>query len=206
MYVQVTLQAIAAVPAVLIIGVLYVGARNVWYSISSRKLEPTALVHANIRASVREIERLLVSSKGFTASNYSISNNSNNNDDALLLPHTASEHEHERKTSDIREQHHQQQLRQQQYSSSSSNSNSVLDAAETGCLLLQLHSLQLLLHQNASRFDTRTRQRLLDDMRDLTKSDFTVAQQIATLQRMVRTYSFLQQHREGRRVPINIRL
>jgi ATP synthase regulation protein NCA2 len=192
--------------------VLYVGARNVWYSISSRKLEPTALVHANIRASVREIERLLVSSKGFATSNYSsISNNSNNNgDDALLLPHTTSEHKHERKTSE-QHHHHQQQhqqplLQQQHYSSSSSNSNSMLDAAETGCLLLQLHSLQLLLHQNASRFDTRTRQRLLDDMRDLTKSDFKVAQQIATLQRMIRTYSFLQQHREGRRVPINIRL
>ena len=178
---------------------LYIGARNVWYSISSRKLEPTALVHANIRASVREIERLLVSSKGFSASNY-ISKSSNSND-AALMPHTAGEHERDINTNE--QQHQQQVLVQQQHSSSSNN---MLNAAETGCLLLQLHSLQLLLHQNASRFDTRTRQRLLDDLRDLTKSDFTVSQQIATLQRMIRTYSFLQQHREGRRVPINIRL
>ncbi|CAM9339237.1 unnamed protein product [Discosporangium mesarthrocarpum] len=62
---QVTLQVIAAVPAAVLGFLAYHLARSALHVAFSRRLEPTRMVHAAMRQSVREMERLLVSSRGF---------------------------------------------------------------------------------------------------------------------------------------------
>ncbi|CAN0551465.1 unnamed protein product, partial [Ectocarpus sp. 12 AP-2014] len=57
---------------------------------------------------------------------------------------------------------------------------------------LHVHELQTTLRQNASRFDSRARRRLEEDLTDLMARGLpTVSQQIAVVHRMQRSYPFL---------------
>lgn len=60
---QVTLRLISVIPAALLIFAGVKVSRPFAHAASSRRLEPTALVHSSMRASLREIERLLTSSR-----------------------------------------------------------------------------------------------------------------------------------------------
>ncbi|CAN0277095.1 unnamed protein product, partial [Phaeothamnion confervicola] len=62
---QVNLQLLAVVPAVLVVAILHFLLRNVFVTVASRRLAPTALVHQAMRTSVRDMERLLTASRGF---------------------------------------------------------------------------------------------------------------------------------------------
>lgn len=62
---QVTLRLISVVPAALVILGVVRASKSFVHAASSRRLEPTTLVHRSMRASVREMERLLTSSRGF---------------------------------------------------------------------------------------------------------------------------------------------
>lgn len=55
-----------------------------------------------------------------------------------------------------------------------------------------MHELQTTLRQNTSRFDSRARRRLEEDLADLmARGRPTVSQQIAVVHRMQRSYPFL---------------
>ena len=60
---QVTLRLISVVPAALVILGVVRASKTFVHAATSRRLEPTALVHRSMRASVREMERLLTSSR-----------------------------------------------------------------------------------------------------------------------------------------------
>ncbi|CAM9696972.1 unnamed protein product [Laminaria digitata] len=60
---QVTLRLISVVPAALVILGVVRGSKSFVHAASSRRLEPTTLVHRSMRASVRKMERLLTSSR-----------------------------------------------------------------------------------------------------------------------------------------------
>lgn len=62
-YQQVTLRLISVIPAALLIFAGVKVSRSFAHAASSRRLEPTALVHRSMRASLREVERLLTSSR-----------------------------------------------------------------------------------------------------------------------------------------------
>lgn len=60
---QVTLKLISVVPAALLIFAAVKVSTPFVHAVSSRRWEPTAMVHRSMRASLREMERLLTSSR-----------------------------------------------------------------------------------------------------------------------------------------------
>lgn len=56
---QVNLQLLAVFPAVLVGLGFYFVLTNIWHSIVSKRVAPTAMVHQAMRSSLREVERLL---------------------------------------------------------------------------------------------------------------------------------------------------
>lgn len=69
---QVTLRLISVVPAALLILVAARLSKSVVYAAASRKLEPTTLVHRSMRASLRNMDRLLTSSRYAHAASLSV--------------------------------------------------------------------------------------------------------------------------------------
>ncbi|CAM9391469.1 unnamed protein product [Chrysoparadoxa australica] len=61
---QVNLQLFAVFPAFLFSLLVYLGIKNIFYTVSSRRFEPTAMVHTSMRQALREVERLLTNSSG----------------------------------------------------------------------------------------------------------------------------------------------
>lgn len=56
---------------------------------------------------------------------------------------------------------------------------------------LYLHTLQTTLRKNSSRFDTRARRALEEDLSDMTRDSTTVLQQMEIIRRLQRSYPFL---------------
>lgn len=63
MPVQVTLLLISVVPAAIVLAIAAQLMRALLQSATSRRLEPTILVHRAMRVAVRDMERLLTSSR-----------------------------------------------------------------------------------------------------------------------------------------------
>ncbi|CAM9536503.1 unnamed protein product [Ectocarpus fasciculatus] len=148
---QVTLRLISVIPAALLLFAVAKVSGPFVHAASSRRLEPTTAVHRSMRASLREIERLLTSSRGFVGSHEPVGEES----EGVV-------------------------------------SRGLLQDDEMGKLALRVHELQTTLRQNASRFDSRARRRLEEDLTDLmARGRPTVSQQIAVVHRMQRSYPFL---------------
>ncbi|CBJ27434.1 conserved unknown protein [Ectocarpus siliculosus] len=148
---QVTLRLISVIPAALLLFAVAKVSGPFVHAASSRRLEPTTAVHRSMRASLREIERLLTSSRGFVGSHEPVGEEAEG-----------------------------------------FASRGLLQDEEMGKLALHMHELQTTLRQNASRFDSRARRRLEEDLTDLmARGRPTVSQQIAVVHRMQRSYPFL---------------
>ncbi|CAB1118703.1 unnamed protein product [Ectocarpus sp. CCAP 1310/34] len=148
----VTLRLISVIPAALLLFAVAKVSGPFVHAASSRRLEPTTAVHRSMRASLREIERLLT---GFVGSHEPVGEE---------LEGFAS--------------------------------RGLLQDEEMGKLAVRGHVdcelSQTTLRQNASRFDSRTRRRLEEDLADLmARGRPTVSQQIAVVHRMQRSYPFL---------------
>ncbi|CAM9267073.1 unnamed protein product [Ectocarpus sp. 6 AP-2014] len=152
---------ISVIPAALLLFAVAKVSGPFVHAASSRRLEPTTAVHRSMRASLREIERLLTyatttdltttTCRGFVGSHEPVGEEAEG-----------------------------------------FASRGLLQDEEMGKLALHVHELQTTLRQNASRFDSRTRRRLEEDLTDLmARGPPTVSQQIAVVHRMQRSYPFL---------------
>ncbi|CAM9144905.1 unnamed protein product [Scytosiphon promiscuus] len=155
---QVTLKLISVVPAALLIFAVVKVSTPFVHAVSSRRWEPTALVHRSMRGSLREMERLLTSSRGFVGRR-------GLGDEPMGVA-----------------------------------SLGLLEDQEMGKMALHLHKLQTTLRLNGSRFDSRTRRKLEEDLADLmARGRPTVSQQVAVVRRMQRSYAFFRSEGGGGR-------
>ena len=74
---------------------------------------------------------------------------------------------------------------------------SPLTVSELGLLLSILHRLQSILVLNSSHFDNVSLRQLQEDLRDVTTAHLTVNQRLALVERIVRSYHFLQPQRKS---------
>ena len=74
---------------------------------------------------------------------------------------------------------------------------SLLTVSELGLLLSILHRLQSILVLNSSHFDNVSLRQLQEDLRDVTTAHLTVNQRLALVERIVRSYHFLQPQRKS---------
>jgi hypothetical protein len=72
-----------------------------------------------------------------------------------------------------------------------------LTVSELGLLLSILYRLQSILVLNSTHFDNISLRQLQEDLRDVTTAHLTVNQRLALVERIVRSYHFLQPHRKS---------
>ncbi|KAG5185626.1 ATP synthase regulation protein NCA2-domain-containing protein [Tribonema minus] len=187
---QLNLQLLASLPALIVVAGTYFVARNVFFAIMSRRLEPTAIVHAGMRGALREVERALTNSSAFSRQAQ-----------PLILREAVDGPDDGGAGSDIGggDTFVVAGAGQDRIGGIDRDTTSILGLSAGGCgaLVLQVHLFQQLLQQNASRFDARTRRGVEEDLRDLLAHGITVTQQLAVVRRMQRTYPFLQYTRES---------
>lgn len=207
---QVNLQLLAVTPAILLLFVIQISSKMVVSGIKSSSrgkfIESTSAVYRDLRHGVRDLEKLLL----FAISPSNDESSSHVNIPVSLSSHLSrdqlnkgmslrSEASFVSKGSTVAERSAERDSYRVNDSSnrmiSRITDNYDLNEITYGKMMSILHRLHSILVLNSSQFTHESLRFLQEDLRDLTASSLTLSQRILLLERIVRSYPFLQNHR-----------
>ena len=199
---QVNLQLLAVTPAFFSILALQRVARGTVNLIKStsrgRFVESTAVVHQTLRQSVRDLERLFITSNGYYA-DYAAFDSSSGSSPGSGSGQGGWEDEQEQGQGQGQRQRQGQRhispLDPSTGAGTGAGPGSALAGlpdAELGRLLALLHRIHHVLVFNSSHFDETALKQLQEDLRDLVLPFLSVRQRLVIVQRIIRHNAFLQ--------------
>jgi hypothetical protein len=191
---QVNLQLLAVTPAILLIFLLQVSSRMIISGIKSSSrgkfIESSSAIYRELRSGIRELERMFL---------FSLSTANGGGAQALAvrsIPDINPRSPGSSPSSSTQQPVAMDTISEATVLESMISSNrSDLDIFSYGKMMSILHRLHSILVLNSSQFTHDSLRMLQEDLRDLIATSLSLPQRILLLERIVRSYPFLQNHR-----------